>query len=391
MAPAKKSVNAANNRSAPYDADTRSYTVASLKGELTKRGVSFPSTAKKATLLNLLPQSIRQTQDSETLPVPDIPFTNETGEIGDQRDLNAGSNNRVLIGLVSKLSSTVRALQKNVSTLTQKVNNLTNTPTESRNIQNEYPENGPSNTDTNVENSQMHETFNIEKALHAHKNPSTSSSGRTTNANIGTYKRTRFEYAAESLPMVETISPTIRNQIITGRDVLASLFIPYCNGPSSDGKDSSKDIRLNRLLKIGEFINAFGIYKNILGNVYPQRREELDKYERDIVDMATRYPGKGFYEYHKQFSLTAAAHLRYNDILVDWSIRNNTLFCNVFANSRPNTCQFCYSTLHLTAFCPTQNDGKSVRTVVPNVNNGANDTAEGRGNLQQLQRNTRLR
>lgn len=43
---------------------------------------------------------------------------------------------------------------------------------------------------------------------------------------------------------------------------------------------------------------------------YPQRRQELDLYERDIIDMATRYPGNGFYEYHRQFSLMAPSHLR---------------------------------------------------------------------------------
>lgn len=48
---------------------------------------------------------------------------------------------------------------------------------------------------------------------------------------------------------------------------------------------------------------------------------ELDLYERDIIDMATRYPGKGFYEYHRQFSLMAASHLRFNNIMVDWSVR----------------------------------------------------------------------
>ena len=74
---------------------------------------------------------------------------------------------------------------------------------------------------------------------------------------------------------------------------------------------------------------------------------------RDIVDMATRYSGWGFYEYHRQFSLQAAAHLRYNNIMVDWSVRNNSLFCNIFANLRPNTCNHCNSTLHLSGFCPS--------------------------------------
>lgn len=75
-------------------------------------------------------------------------------------------------------------------------------------------------------------------------------------------------------------------------------------------------------------------------------------YERDIVDMATRYGGTAFYEYHKQFSTRTAAHLKYNNIPVDWSIRNNTLFCNIFANQKPITCNRCSSVSHTTGFCP---------------------------------------
>lgn len=84
-------------------------------------------------------------------------------------------------------------------------------------------------------------------------------------------------------------------------------------------------------------------------SAYPQRRNELDLYERDIDDMATGYSGRGFYEYQRQFSLQVAAHLRYNNM----SVRNNLLFCNIFANPKPNTCNHCNSTLHLSGFCPS--------------------------------------
>jgi len=175
--------------------------------------------------------------------------------------------------------------------------------------------------------------------------------------------RTTYGYAAHSLPLVETVSPATRQNIISGRDVnLSALLIPYFNGQSDTSaqtnfnsclSDNNKpDPRLNRTLNIGEFIMAFGVYKHIMCSVHRHRRDELDAYERDIVDMATRY-NKGFYEYHRQFSLQAAAHLRYNNIPVDWSIRDNTLFCNIFANNRPNMCNICQSTLHTTGFCPS--------------------------------------
>ena len=68
-------------------------------------------------------------------------------------------------------------------------------------------------------------------------------------------------------------------------------------------------------------MQAFVIYKNVMCEAYPSRLKELDLYERDIVDMGTSYGGKGFYEYHKQFSSKAAAYLKYYNTKVDWSLR----------------------------------------------------------------------
>ena len=82
---------------------------------------------------------------------------------------------------------------------------------------------------------------------------------------------------------------------LEGKDVnLASLLIPQYSGPSlmytSTGEKYDKpDPRLNRNLSITEFMQAFGTYKNIMCEGYPNRRVELDLYERDIIEMATRY------------------------------------------------------------------------------------------------------
>ncbi|CAG2224015.1 unnamed protein product [Mytilus edulis] len=175
--------------------------------------------------------------------------------------------------------------------------------------------------------------------------------------------RTAHGYSAETLPFVETISPQLRKNIISGMDInLTSLLIPYYSGSGthelslSEDKNNKSDPRSSRSLSLGEFIQAFGIYKNIMCTTFPHRRSELDLYERDLVDMATRYPGKGFYEYHKRFSADAAAHLRHNNIPVDWSIRNNTLFCNIFANIKPNTCSICGSTFHSSSYCNQSNN-----------------------------------
>ena len=181
--------------------------------------------------------------------------------------------------------------------------------------------------------------------------------------NSGNMVRTAHGYSAETLPFVETISPQLRKNIISGMDInLTSLLIPYYSGSGthelslSEDKNNKSDPKSSRSLSLGEFIQAFGIYKNIMCTTFPHRRSELDLYERDLVDMATRYPGKGFYEYHKRFSADAAAHLRHNNIPVDWSIRNNTLFCNIFANIKPNTCSICSSTFHSSSYCNQSNN-----------------------------------
>ena len=103
---------------------------------------------------------------------------------------------------------------------------------------------------------------------------------------------------------------------------------------------------------LSKFIQAFGTYKNVMSEAFPDRCIELDLYEQDIVDMANHCPGTGFYEYHKQFSATAAAYLKNYNTKIDWSISNNKLFSNIFTNYRSNTCNLCQSISHSSAFCP---------------------------------------
>ena len=85
---------------------------------------------------------------------------------------------------------------------------------------------------------------------------------------------------------------------------------------------------------------------------YPHRSDELAAYLSDIVDMATDYGGTMFYQYHKQFSARAAALLLNHSVKVDWSIKDNDLYCKVFAGRRANSCDLCSSIAHSTEFCP---------------------------------------
>ena len=162
--------------------------------------------------------------------------------------------------------------------------------------------------------------------------------------------------AMEEVSRVEVVTPAIKANITKGKYVnLAQLFLPQTHNEKSvdscsHGKSAS-DPRLSKTLTIGEFITAFSIYKNIMCEAYPQRRQELDTYERDIVDMATRFGGTNFYEYHKQFAMNAAALLEQRNIRINWAIRDNTLFCNLFAGHKVLSCTLCHSLSHTEKFC----------------------------------------
>ena len=164
----------------------------------------------------------------------------------------------------------------------------------------------------------------------------------------------------EGVAHVEIVTPTVKQNIIQGKNInLASLLLPHMQGERSVEVEGSclhliqlPDPRLSKTLTIGEYITAFSTYKIIMCEAYPNRRQELDSYERNIVEMATRFGGTTFYEYHKQFSAKAAALLEQRNIRVNWAIRDNTLFCNLFAGHKVLACSLCNGLAHSEKFCP---------------------------------------
>jgi hypothetical protein len=98
---------------------------------------------------------------------------------------------------------------------------------------------------------------------------------------------------AEDLPKMDYVSPTIRKQILEGKDVnLACLLVVEL---------SSRDVRLDHHLTLDEFNKAFRKYRNVLCKPYPQRKDEMEQYEADTNEIAHNY-GPRFYIYHKSFS-----------------------------------------------------------------------------------------
>ncbi|VDI30919.1 Hypothetical predicted protein [Mytilus galloprovincialis] len=284
------------------------WTIARLKAELERKNIAFPINAKRLTLVRILKRY--ENSDSITSNTTNARGEEARGEDshtrgeeplngsavyhhalpqqnarvdGDPRSQDApntnnnentpSNDNRVLIGIVSKLSSTVQSLQQNVSGLTGKGQSWSN--------------------------------FNLQSAYNALQNTRTAPNAAAGSeeqllnmGNSGNMVRTAHGYSAETLPFVETISPQLRKNIISGMDInLTSLLIPYYSGSGthelslSEDKNNKSDPRSSRSLSLGEFIQAFGIYKNIMCTTFPHRRSELDLYERDLVDMATRYSG----------------------------------------------------------------------------------------------------
>ena len=104
----------------------------------------------------------------------------------------------------------------------------------------------------------------------------------------------------------QIVSPTLRTDIIQGRDVnLASHLIQGFASKGELGQRTAvardccslkplQDHRLTRQLTITEFMKAFTIYRNIMCEVYPHCRSELDAYLRLIVDKATDFGRSNF-------------------------------------------------------------------------------------------------
>ena len=174
-----------------------------------------------------------------------------------------------------------------------------------------------------------------------------------------------YGVAADALSDIDIVSQATRQRITEGKDVnLALLLLSNNLGMDVTNNETrvvdsitgevrlKPDARLCRPLTIGEFVAAFGRYKNIMCEAWPLRRPELDMYERDVIDMSQRYGGFTFYEYHKAFSAKAAAYLEQRGIKLDWSIRDNKLYNTLFSGMKAQSCHLCSSQIHVTTQCP---------------------------------------
>lgn len=163
--------------------------------------------------------------------------------------------------------------------------------------------------------------------------------------------------------MVEYVTPALRKAIQEGKDVsFVHLLMPPEHSASQykdDHKEftslylKSSDPRLHRPLSLSEFIFAFIRYMNITIEVHPERRAELTYYLSFVVKLAVQCPPPLFYEYHKNFSRKAASVLFAQNRRINWSVRDDELYFNIFAGRRSRTCEKCSAVDHSTDFCPS--------------------------------------
>ena len=143
---------------------------------------------------------------------------------------------------------------------------------------------------------------------------------------------------------IEFVSPALRKAIQQGKDVcLAHLLIPPEHS-MSQYKDSVKDFtslylkssdpRLQRSLSLTDFILAFIRYMNIMTEVHPERRIELTSYFSFVIKLGVQFPAPLFYEYHKSFSRKAAAILFAKGRKINWAVRDDDLYFQIFVGRR---------------------------------------------------------
>ena len=379
----------------PYDLNNpANWTAAKLRTELAQKGLTLTGSVPKTVLKQIYKQMINldktnsgqhaesveqsdQTGDGSTQIVQSSPNTetnsltvtsdSATGQSNTLTDsvttsslttgsgASVSSNNDVTqllvqntLGMMTSMQSAISSLQFTVTTLVTK---QSVTGTETKNNLDKFYDAMPVTTEQQVQR-----------------------------AVTPVMSKTNSGVAADELPHIDVVTDSVKRNIITGKYVnLACLLIPDFEAPKASTDDMNgleflrrdrKDHRLDRALNITQFYKAFGIYKRIMCEAYPLRRNEMDLYEADIGIIFEHY-GNIFYQYHVQFSKQAAAYLE-KGIKVDWSKRHKDLFQLIVGGVKTKSCDHCGQADHQSPFCPSKID-QSFPSGIKNLSDGARD------------------
>ncbi|CAH1793568.1 unnamed protein product, partial [Owenia fusiformis] len=142
----------------------------------------------------------------------------------------------------------------------------------------------------------------------------------------------------ENIQNIDVISNSLRRSIIEGKTInIACLLVTNYEEQKTPSLVSNRDgtiqlktitnvndPKLKKFLTASEFATAFGRYKRIMCDIFPQRQYELDTYMNDILELYTKIGYKA-YEYHEQFSAQAGSLWINKGIKVDWSRKDKEL------------------------------------------------------------------
>ncbi|KAK0147814.1 hypothetical protein N1851_012504 [Merluccius polli] len=100
-----------------------------------------------------------------------------------------------------------------------------------------------------------------------------------------------------------------------------------------------------------EFALSFSLYHDIICSSFPDRRQELDDYVSLVLDLALRFGGNGFYNYHILFASQAAGRLQQFNQGTYWGTLDTELYCRVFSARASLNCDQCGAPSHPTTTC----------------------------------------
>ncbi len=157
------------------------------------------------------------------------------------------------------------------------------------------------------------------------------------------------------------VPTNIRKQILDGKYVdLALLLLPSLHQPpvNRDYDDAHTSLLYKnppssrtRLLNPTEFAYAFSLYRDVLCSQFPARRQELDDYLSIILNLALRFGGSGFYQYHIHFASEAAARLQQFNENTYWGTLDTETYCCIFAARPAQPCPLCGAPSHPASLC----------------------------------------
>lgn len=341
-----------SRRHQPYDLNNPiNWTSNKLKIEIEQLGVKLTASVSKSALLQIYRQLSANDSQGSRNDTSDVIITDNEAEVTEaNKNINARNDMNItqqsendITGSVQTPPSSGTASDMLNSTLSV-ISGMQNTITTLQTTVNKLLTDKQSTSQT---------SSNLLDKIYQNQG------NLTTNAPLPVQQQ---GIAADELPHIDIVSESVRRNITDGKYVnLACLLLPEFDTPNFTTNDisglellrqSRRDHRLDRALTITQFYKAFGIYKRIMCEAYPQRRLELDHYEADVGNIYDHF-GDIFYQYHVQFSKKAAAYLE-RGVKVDWSKRNKDLFQLLVGGAKIKLCEHCSQSDHQSPFCPSQ-------------------------------------